>query len=250
MKKATISNEHSVVEAAAVTVIPEGVTAASIELVTKCKDEGLHQLSPINVQLLDKVFDFLGKDNPVIAEIATKGVENLATCLVELGKHDALTAIQAIKAIMRQLTKDAHYRFVAVQKEQMLASRAHGGGVQGYELSVNECIERYGNYDGTSSYICTPAEQVEAVKDMHVMLNGLYVALEHLRLHWLSKSDFIALQLQLPFCWYVDDNGKYQELDNFESSIQYLDDKYVEKAEKRLVKRKNALTALKDLKIA
>ena len=231
-------------------VIPEGMTAAAVGLSNASKSQGLGELDKVKVQLLDRAFEFLGKDNVVIAEIADKGVEHFAACLVAIGEHDPQGALQVVKAVMRQLTKDVHFRFSAVQKEQMFASRANGGGVDGYELPVGEIMDRYANYDGSSDFICTPATQVEAVKDMQAMLNEMYVALERLRLHWMSKSEFAKQQPQLPFAWYVDKNSKYHECEDFESAIRHLDDKDAEKAEQRLANQKNALGALRNLKIA
>jgi len=228
-----------------ITQIPAGETALSLAISTAVEERKL-DIDPIKAALLEQAFGYLSTHNESIAEVAQHGPENLAMSLVVIAQHDVDTAIRCIKYIMRQLVQDAYYRYLTIQKRQMLAARANGGGVEGYDLPIGEILDAYGNYPGSEEEQFTPLEQVDAVKDMHAMLNGIYVVLQGLKFAWLANFK----STELPFYWYVDQNSQYHEFSDFESAVRYLDDRAVTKAEEKKSRIKDALKALKNLKIA
>lgn len=191
--------------------------------------------TPAIAKVLDQALTFLAGRNDIMKAVATHGPENLFRVFSELAVNDEVTAMNAIRTLMRQLVSDVHFRWRSIYRKQMLAARANGGGVDGFELSVGEIMDEYGSYPGSDDDVCSPAEQTEIVQDLHALLNSAFQVCDAARMYWLDDY-----QVQdLPYLTYQDDDGSFISLHSFEEAMAYLD----RRAEQTVSRRKDRATA-------
>jgi hypothetical protein len=250
----TLSNGTQV-RADQIQQIPEGVTAKSAaiqETTAIWYDKVEHKVDPVKAGLLERAFQFISSDNELFKAVWDAGVENLAPAIVAVAQEDLDSAIQVIKYLMRQLTRDAHFRYVAAYRKQMMAAKRSGGGVNGLEINAAELLndsawfDRAKDYPGAPDDACTPAEQAEAVQDIHLILNSLYMQLNALKFSWLDGYE----PAELPFEWYVDTDSKYHEIHDLYAAFARRDEVEQEKVANRVQSRKAAIGALANFRVA
>jgi hypothetical protein len=231
------------------TQVPEGATAATMAVVETAKDSK-KLMSPHVLFVLESALTFLAGQNEIYAAILNRGTDQFFQAIAAQASADVDGAQRSVKYVMRQAVNNLHYRYASIQRQQMLAARANGGGVDGYELPVSEIVDQYANYAGGDSNghgednMPLPGEHMQAVEDLHLMLSGTYVQLQKIKFSWLPNYE----AQDLPFFWYVDqEDSQYHELDSLEAAFHYLDQKAERRQEQKKAAEKSALDAIANM---
>ena len=174
--------------------------------------------------------------------ISSHGVENIFPCIQKIAENDYDLASNICRAMAKQLVNSLYYRYKGVQQQQMLAARANGGGVDGYELSVSEIVEQYADYDGDlDDAKCTPAEQREIVQNLFSYFDAAFKALSIAKMAW--KPDYQPEPL--PYLTWVDDESKdFMSAFSLDEALAQLEKK---DSDRILRKQENAKSALDGL---
>jgi hypothetical protein len=236
-----------------VTEVPEGMTGAEHALISAIEDSQL-EIDPMACIMVDNALEFLAKGDEVMEALHDLGATHLMTALVTIGSESPDTALRALRQLMRQLTKSAHFRLRNIERQHQYNAQNWMNSDQGVDgasdtRGIDDLIQVFGEYPAgpDDQVTCTPNEQLAILENLQALLNILYTGFQRLKFSWMPTKQLAMMINDLPFSYSSKD--KYVEFIDLHEALLYLDEQDALRVEASVAQTRSALDKVKSLKL-